>query len=107
MSAERTVIRPACKQVQLGLMKLQADKTFDLLQQASLVIFDDVPPPPDRWDAMKQYPEASTTEKPEWCLQLNGLDHAYWANPDGLNEHLVAFAEQQGLIQPFSTSNEQ
>jgi len=93
-----------------GLQALGANNAARLLVEAATVLFGDVEPPKDRvsrWNSMKQYPENMDSQNaPGWCGRLDGIDQAYWKDPDDLNARLVKFAEQNGLIQPFMKTSE-
>lgn len=92
-----------------GLQKLGAVHSFGLLQDAVSILFDDEEPPTDRlarWDAMKHYPEGADASIPEWSSRLNFVDKAFWVDPDGLNDRLVAFAKTTGLVEPYLRGGE-
>jgi hypothetical protein len=93
-----------------GLRTLGAENATRLLMNAATVLFDDIDPPKSRvlrWDSMKQYPENfDPNNAPEWCERLRAIDEAYWKDPDGINDRLVEFAEQNSMIQPYIKSNE-
>ena len=88
-----------------GLEQLGATRTLDLLRRAQTILFSDSSVPSDedeRWEAMKQYPlEMDEENVPEWCTQLDAIDHLLWDDPDGLDELLRQFADSTGMIDPF------
>ena len=91
-----------------GLTHLGATKALWLLRRAAKILFGSIRPPKNRlqrWETMKHYPENDSTPLPEWCIELEEIDKAYWEDPDKINELLNKFSETTGLIQPFYKPN--
>ena len=38
---------------------------------------------------------------PDWSIELEEIDRAYWMDPDGLSEKLEAYLKNTGLLKPF------
>lgn len=88
-----------------GLEALEAETALAILQDAAKLVFGSAPPPTDqqhRWDAM-QGTVGSPGHRVELgaaVIQLEALDRLFWADPDGLDERLAAFAQQSGILKP-------
>jgi hypothetical protein len=85
-----------------GLMELKTQQALKLLLRAKDILFDQHEPPRDRearWKALKQYPKGDSA--PDWAIELEQVDKAYWKDPDHLSDRLRAFAEERGLVAPF------
>lgn len=90
-----------------GLLELRANQALKLLLRAKDILFDHRDPPQDqevRWQAMRKYPEDNSA--PDWSIELEQVDKAYWDDPDGLSDRLRAFAEERGLVDPFRRNAE-
>lgn len=86
-----------------GLEALKAEASLRLLQDAARLLFGEEPPPSDRqerWDVMKRHVQPLGDEDPV-TPELDALDREFWADPDGLDERLAAFAQQSGILKPF------
>lgn len=92
-----------------ALLELRAYRALTLLLRAKDILFDHREPPQDqkeRWEAMRQYPESDSAQAPDWVVELEQVDRAYWNDPDQLRVRSRAFAEEHGLIAPFRVSDE-
>ena len=92
-----------------GLLELKALQVLKLLLRAKDILFDHHDPPQDqkaRWQAMRQYSEGDFAPRPDWDVELEEVDKAYWQDPDRLGDKLRAFAEERGLVTPFERSAE-
>ena len=90
-----------------GLLELKAPASLKLLLRAKEILFPDGEPPRDqeeRWRAMRQYPEKVGAARPEWSVEVDELDKAWYEDPDQLGDKLRAFAEGHGLVSPFRKS---
>ena len=93
-----------------GLLELKAHQALKLVLRAKDILFGDTDPPQDqeeRWQAMKKYPEDHSAPVPDWSIELEHVDKAYWKDPDHLSDRLRAFAEERGLVAPFRRGAEQ
>lgn len=89
-----------------GLQALEAENALNILQEAAKLVFGSAPPPTDqqdRWDAMRGTvgSPGHRSKGSEAASQLDALDRQFWADPDGLEERLAAFAQQSGILKPF------
>jgi hypothetical protein len=92
-----------------GLRELNAPESLKLLLRAKEILFPHGEPPKgreERWEAMRKYSREDGTTRPEWGVELDELDKAWYDDPDDLNEKLRAFAEERGLVAPFRKSGE-
>jgi hypothetical protein len=86
-----------------ALHELRAFESLRLLLEAADLLFEDGQVPADRAirnTLIKDYPKEGYKET-DWCIRLDQLDKAYWANPDALGERLERYAEEQDLVTPF------
>lgn len=87
-----------------GLLELRAHEALKLLLRAKEILFAGREPPQDRgerWRAMRQYAEEDSAPRPDWDVELEQVDNAYFEDPDRLEDKLRAFAEERGLVAPF------
>jgi len=86
-----------------GLLELRAFESLKLLREAKQILFGDADVQSDKGErnlAMKVFPETGA-QHTEWCIRLALIDKEYWRDPDGLDGKLNAFADKNGLIEPF------
>jgi hypothetical protein len=91
------------EQVMDGLLELRAFDSLALLSEAKELLFGDRKIPQDqsrRYEAVLEYPETDAEHTP-WCIRLEELNSLYWEDPDELGDRLSAYAEAQGLLEPF------
>jgi hypothetical protein len=90
-----------------GLLELKATESLKLLLRAKEILFPDGEPPKDReerWEAMRKFRVKDGTTRPDWDVELDTIDKAYYKDPDKLDDKLRAFAEERGLVAPFRNS---
>ena len=88
----------------IGLEKLNAPRSQNLLQRGAAILFDDIVPPTDRerrWELIKRHSDIDEEPLPAWCSELEELEKQYWDDPDNLSKLLADFAEDAGLLEPF------
>ena len=78
-----------------GLALLGAAQALQLLRQAKEELFPAAAVPEDT-KARRQ--ALRVPRSPELDSKLSGLDRQYWADPDGLEPRLQAFAREHGLV---------
>lgn len=89
-----------------GLKELGALSSLSLVKEAADTIFGKRGPPVDRTERW-QIMEAKTKRLSDVLTRfrqtsrLERLDKQFWEDPDQLGDRLSAYAEQQGLIDPF------
>jgi hypothetical protein len=86
-----------------GLLELKALTALRLLTEAAKLLFEDEVPEDreTRCATIREYPDDSNAPTPDWAVELERIDKAYWEDPDGLGERLEEFARDRGLVQPF------
>jgi len=89
-----------------GLDEIGAQHSLEILAEATTMIFGRAGAPTDRrkrWQVLnsktKRALELLTGHRKR--SRLEALDKQFWADPDGLNDRLMAFAHDRGLITPF------
>lgn len=86
------------------LQEIGALKTLELLEQGKQILFGDADVPADqdeRNEVMQQFPDDDDAPEPQWSIDLDVVDEAYYENPDDLGEWMERFAESSGLLAPF------
>jgi hypothetical protein len=89
-----------------ALEEIGALASLNLVREASNLIFGKRGPPVDRaerWQIMggKTGRLAELLKRYRRASRLERLDKQFWEDPDQLEDRLIAYAEQQGLIDPF------
>lgn len=89
-----------------GLEEIGATSSLDLTREAARTVFGRLDPPVDqekRWRVLKSkaYRVLEFLTGNRKRSSLEALDKQFWSDPDNLNERLITYANERGLVTPF------
>jgi hypothetical protein len=84
-----------------GLKLLGAHHAAALLERAAELVFDGEAPPADRNERNMAMSSGDCENAPWWSDEVDGLEEAFYDEPDKLKERLAQFALKKGLLTPF------
>lgn len=89
-----------------GLTQIGAVQSLRLFQEAAHLLFGESDPPRSRehrWKLMRSNAQQPSAIDGQYLhgMQLNRLDREFWTDPDRLEDRLIAYAKQHGLLEPF------